>query len=426
METVIAELIETAKIILVALFVFGLDVTGGKKKYLLLLYWPVVFLLGLGLDIKDLYSRTLWELLLFLFLFDGKFWRRFGFFWAIFMLIDLIDMFFWIIIVYITGMDAATAFYDDRMNLIGLVFWMCIAVLLRGKKEDIRTFLSQMGNGYYILILAVLFGTINVFSYIQILVVGEVDPPEKMTQFIMLSMGVVILLMILLCLLLLTVRQKNQHMRNRDQIREEMFHYQKKYYEEMMRKYEDMRGFRHEFQHHMRVIRAMLKEDNREELQAYVSRLCGSYEEMKMIHTGNAVADYILNEIVGGMSVQAEIEIVGNFPERMRMEETDFCVLFFNVLENAKEALQKAEGDRRLKIEIKNYQEKLYLTVANSTRQEMDLKLQTDKHDETRHGYGIQNMRKIIEKYHGEMEVRREGTLFIVDIMLSNVIKNDV
>lgn len=35
-------------------------------------------------------------------------------------------------------------------------------------------------------------------------------------------------------------------------------------------------------------------------------------------------------------------------------------------------------------------------------------------------------MREIIEKYHGEMGFRREGKLFSVDIMLSNMTKNDV
>lgn len=260
----------------------------------------------------------------------------------------------------------------------------------------------------------------------MILAAGAAGPTEKMTQFIMLLMGAVILLIIVLCLLLLAVRQKNQHMREHGQMMEKMFHYQKKYYEEMLKKYEDMRGFHHEFQHHMKTIHAMLKEDHREELQKYVSQLCGDYEEMQMQHTGNAIADYILNEVVRDMAGQTKIEIIGTFPEHIQMEETDFCVLFFNVLENAKEALQKTEEGGILRIEIKNYQGKLYLTVSNSIRQEMGTNLQTDKGDETRHGYGIQNMWKTIEKYHGEMEFRREGNLFSVDIMLSNVIKNDV
>lgn len=44
---------------------------------------------------------------------------------------------------------------------------------------------------------------------------------------------------------------------------------------------------------------------------------------------------------VKDMDGQTEIEIIGRFPEHIQMEETDFCVLFFNMLENAKEDLQK-------------------------------------------------------------------------------------
>ena len=42
----------------------------------------------------------------------------------------------------------------------------------------------------------------------------------------------------------------------------------------------------------------------------------------------------------------------------------------------------------------------------------------TTKGDQERHGFGLKSVRKIVEKYHGVMEINPDGKCFCVKIIL--------
>ncbi len=84
-------------------------------------------------------------------------------------------------------------------------------------------------------------------------------------------------------------------------------------------------------------------------------------------------------------------------------------------MDNAKEELLRCEGIRKLKIEIQHYNGTLYLMIAN-TYKEKNIDLTTKKKDKKLHGHGIQNMRAVVERYHGIISWEYEEDLFVVKI----------
>ena len=86
------------------------------------------------------------------------------------------------------------------------------------------------------------------------------------------------------------------------------------------------------------------------------------------------------------------------------MEDVDFCVLLSNLLDNAKEALEKVEGMRLIEMEVKRFQEKLYLTVSNNVADGQIDFGHTSKEDKLHHGYGVRNIRRVVEKYNGTVQ----------------------
>ncbi len=416
----VKEGLETIKMILVAFFIFGLRIERGKRNYFLLLYWPFVLLFANIITINELYIHILWEIFLFIFLFQGSFKRNFQQFCFAYLLISFVDMTVWAIFIYITGIHSASTVKDNKLNALSILFWILLAFLCKNKREKLKSFWEQVKGIYYCLILFMFIGLAIIFAYMQIIITEFLEPSQGMKQFVAFVMGIVIFLILILCILLLILKQKNEDMIRNNQMQKELFYYQKKYYEENLKKQEDLASFRHEFCHHVKGMLAMLEKGYYSNLNEYLMQLTNTYQEMNIAHTGYYLADYILSEIKEELSEQVEVTIIGRFPEQMNIKESDFCVLFFNVLENAKEAVEKVEGKRKILLEIRNYQKNLYLVVKNSIRQEaeMEISLKTEKRDKKIHGYGIRNIKQVVINYQGEIEWKQEYGFFIVEIIL--------
>ena len=109
--------------------------------------------------------------------------------------------------------------------------------------------------------------------------------------------------------------------------------------------------------------------------------------------------------------------MLGQFPVSLRVSNSDLCILIGNVLENAKEALEKVKENRQLRITVRNFQGRIFLQVCNTFLDEtVDLK--TSKKDREKHGYGIDNMRGVVREYGGDISFRTENGMFVVEIEL--------
>ena len=115
--------------------------------------------------------------------------------------------------------------------------------------------------------------------------------------------------------------------------------------------------------------------------------------------------------------------IKADIPEQKFISDFDLTVLLGNLLDNAVEALQKAE-EKFLSVEIRYMKGVLYLSVSNSFHgvlHRMDGKrnrfFSTKKNPEN-HGIGLLNIEDIVNRYHGEMRMDSSGGIYRTDIIL--------
>ena len=76
------------------------------------------------------------------------------------------------------------------------------------------------------------------------------------------------------------------------------------------------------------------------------------------------------------------------------------------------------QGKRILQVEIRNYRERIYITVKNSSPKRNYQEGRSTKSDKENHGYGMKNVHQVVEKYHGSMETKWENDMFITSIEL--------
>ena len=138
---------------------------------------------------------------------------------------------------------------------------------------------------------------------------------------------------------------------------------QKNYYLNVMKKDEELRAFKHDVNKHMTALKVLVEKKEYDEIEKYLNGL-KSYSKTDTIYkTGNLISDYIINAKIQEIREDGPlgVKIIGKFPQNIILGNTEICVIFANILDNAKEAILEYAGKRRLEMEIRNYRDRLTL-----------------------------------------------------------------
>ena len=203
---------------------------------------------------------------------------------------------------------------------------------------------------------------------------------------------------------------------------------------EMERVYSGIRGMKHDMKNTLSVI-MQLASGKEEELQAYLEELKQTMDRLEFrFKTGNTVMDALLNmkyhEIIRAVSdLQMDVEGL-QFPERLFIQSYDIGIILGNALDNAMEACRKLkskEPDAEAFMRISSFQKRelFFLKVENSfdgqlVRRRQEEFPMTEKADRENHGIGLANIKSTAEKYHGTMDFKVNGRVFILSVMMKN------
>ena len=162
----------------------------------------------------------------------------------------------------------------------------------------------------------------------------------------------------------------------------------------------------------------------KKELEKYLSELKTTWREsVAEIKTGNPVTDVIL------IQKQKEAKEKGidfrcqfAYPKDTNINAFDISVILNNTIENAFEGTNECESRW---IEILSYCQKnaYMLEVSNCINKKVEIDMETGlpettKKDKENHGFGLTNIRKVAQKYYGDIDIRQEEKSFTLTVML--------
>ena len=142
-----------------------------------------------------------------------------------------------------------------------------------------------------------------------------------------------------------------------------------KYYAEVEEMFSKMRGWRHDYRHHIQTMKAHAKAGEYAEIDAYLDMLDADLTEVEtVIRTGNRMADAILNS---KLSIAAKhnirIKAEARIPVALSVPEIDLCIILGNLLDNATEACAALpEEDRLIRLYMEMKGTYLYISVTNT------------------------------------------------------------
>lgn len=200
---------------------------------------------------------------------------------------------------------------------------------------------------------------------------------------------------------------------------------QGEYYEVLINRDLEVSKMYHDMKNHISFLKYQADENNLAGIQEYLEKLSDSFVANKVHFTNQNTINAILNiKNKQAKEKQAVLDIMVPkvFP-LLKIIDMDLVIVLANCLDNAIEAVEKLEktGLRRIKVVILSDEAGISLMVENPVSKELTLDdLQTTKDEKDKHGFGIKNIKSIVEKYEGNFQIEIENRIFRVKIFLPN------
>ena len=173
----------------------------------------------------------------------------------------------------------------------------------------------------------------------------------------------------------------------------------------------------HDLKNQLYAIRDAIKNDDVKGIEM-IDGICNTVNAVQEIkYTNNSAINALINskkKLMDEKRIKLNCDI--NVESFDFMDSLDACALLGNLFDNAIEALDKEDIKN---VSLKMIEHSNYLSIQisnNSTKLNGDLR--TTKKNKDAHGYGLENVKEIVKRYQGNIQIKQVDGNFIVSIIL--------
>lgn len=184
-----------------------------------------------------------------------------------------------------------------------------------------------------------------------------------------------------------------------------------------------LKSFQHDINKHISTMDTLASGKHYEALEAYIRSIKNRTPRIsELSNTGNVVIDSIVNFEASNSPLNQENITFGfnEIPPVIGIEDYDVTVVLSNVLQNALFAAGKLENGK-VDLNINYLKGVLYISIENDfdgTYIYIDGNYQTTRSDKENHGFGLSNVKTVVEKYDGKINIRQKDRKFNIDLLL--------
>ena len=200
---------------------------------------------------------------------------------------------------------------------------------------------------------------------------------------------------------------------------------QQEYYEELERNQTEIRKLRHDMNHHLSVIKDLFYSENRMEAEEYFKKVESQIAVQNRVFCKNSIVNAVLNakcSQAAGQGIDCFFHV--DLHNIQSIDSVSLCSLFSNTLDNAIEASLKVRDPGARKISVKaRSTDSGYFSYEISNQKanpivEKNGHILSDKKDAKSHGLGIRNIREIIDRYNGTLDISYTEDTFTVTMLI--------
>lgn len=195
----------------------------------------------------------------------------------------------------------------------------------------------------------------------------------------------------------------------------------KRHLDEVRSIYAAMRGYKHDFHHHLQALKGQLEASETERALAYIEQLDHDLMNVDtLLKTGNISLDAILSaKIAQAKAENITVTIKAIVPDHLTITDLELSILVGNLLDNAIEACQTVAGERFIRIYMSMKGKMLYFSMLNSAGEKKKKTgglFFTSK--EGLHGFGLRRVEAILNEHGGWCKYNSENGAFTSEFLV--------
>ena len=193
-------------------------------------------------------------------------------------------------------------------------------------------------------------------------------------------------------------------------------------YEMLEEQYRQSESLRHDMKNHIIALSGLFQSREWEKMGDYLKNMESSSLEIGGDITGNKAVDALLyqkRKWAERQNIQWKCDV--QMSKVYCINEFDFCILFGNILDNALEACERLKCSEScfVNIQARTVKKFFILEVKNS----MDLieryeNGHTKKENPQEHGIGLLNVKDVVNRYNGTVNIEAENGIFVISILI--------
>lgn len=195
----------------------------------------------------------------------------------------------------------------------------------------------------------------------------------------------------------------------------------KKHIEEVEKLYRDILSMRHDMGNHIQTLEHLVAHNNMDDATEYLEHLKNEWDEVSPeIKTGSPVIDVILMEKLREAK-ERQIRFLSDFhyPQNTKLNAFDLSVIMNNALNNC---MENVSGDDPY-ISISSFRKNsiFMITIKNSFVGHLnfgDSDLPETTKSGREHGMGLNNIRRVVRMYMGDISLEQGNEEVILSIMM--------
>jgi len=300
-------------------------------------------------------------------------------------------------------------------NLLVLFLVLMTRVFIKGNKYD-------SGKQFNILITFMPIQSI-IICYLVIDYSIKADMPTSSPTgviAVILSISLIFIMMFILSKQRKAMIYKRESELNKTRLDMQLEHY-KEIYQEQQR----VKSMRHDMNNNLFALSGILNAGNVHDAIEKINEILNEVVKVTdIVDTGNPPIDAILSvkttkAIENGIMINHTVVIDGE----LYVDQFDIALIIANALDNAIEGIQRSTDiDKTIALSINRVSEYISILIENNASGPVYSDYQTSKPDKKNHGFGMTQMKDIVQKYNGSFRplYDEETKRFLLKIMLEN------
>ena len=187
---------------------------------------------------------------------------------------------------------------------------------------------------------------------------------------------------------------------------------------------EKMSMLKHDLKNHFLMLSQLAEKYQCTEVSQYIYKLISLVEnQRRIVSTGNLAIDGFLNlKLNEAIMYGADIETDLNISTNVSISSENISIILGNLLDNALRAIKGCQKNKFLTVVMRQNPGILFIEIKNSYNNQIrrvgDV-FQTTKERKEGHGFGLKNVQRVVEEYHGKMEAVSYTHLNRIEALLS-------